>query len=258
MDYTVKKTLIVAQGLERERILAAVSLHSPTRLVILRNTHDLESVKKDVETTLDQVKKDLETTTEGRLPLFPLLAKIEMTAHSCNFFDLCESLEKTSTVIQSELESGAHVVIDISSGVKIVSTAMYLAAVLNGVRASYVIAGKYGSQEGVSEMPSDLSVLPAQYAFSVKGSRILPILPLIFKALPYRRLHRIAALQNGYAKSVGEISDSKDKKDIMQTTRDLRSLMSEGLVEAYGKGYRVSSDGNEVAKIKNPFSASGG
>jgi hypothetical protein len=247
------KTLIVAQGLERERILAAVSLHSPTKLIILRNTEDLETIKADVKATLDKVIGDLSTKSKDGLPLFPLLnANIESEQHSCNFFDLCQSLEKASSLIQSELSRGAHVVVDISSGVKIVSIAMYVAATLNGVRASYVIAGKYGVQD---KEQAERRQLPEMYASSVQGSRLLPILPISFKTIPHKRLKRISDLKGKYFESISEIADSKEKKDLMQAHRELRALQSLRLVETFGKGYKLSSDGIDVAKLFSAISA---
>jgi hypothetical protein len=257
MSNNNEKTLIVAQGLERERILAAVNLHSPTKLIILRNTEDLETIKADVKVTIEKVMVDLSTKSRDGLPLFPLLntngkVNIESEHHSCNFFDLCQSLEKTSSLIQSELNRGAHVVVDISSGVKIISIAMYLAATLNGVRASYVIAGKYGVQ---GKEQAEKRQLPEQYAFSVQGSRLLPILPVNFKPIPHTRLQKISNLKGKYFESISEIADSKERKDLMQAHRELRALQSLRLVETFGRGYKLSTDGLDVAKLHNAISA---
>lgn len=234
-----EKVLIIAQGLERERILAAVSYHSPTKLIILRNTEDVKAVHDKIEIVLKQIKADLSTTSSDGIPLFPLLKDIECGKEKCSFFDLSECITKVDSLIKRERERGATTVVDISSGTKIVATALYIAAALNNVPVTYFIAGRYAEAEG----------LPEQYAYSVRGHRRVLTLPLLIKPIPFDVLEKLDSV-GGYAESAVALTDTKDKKKSISIARYLRTLETMGYVIRLGKGYKITSDGKEVLKLK--------
>jgi hypothetical protein len=235
-----KKTLIVAQGLERERILAAVSYHSPTKLIILRNTEDVKMVQNQIEHVLSQIKADLNTKSQDGIPLFPLLKEIDDTNERCNFFDLFECIAKIDLLIKREREQGATVVIDVSSGNKIVAIALYIAAALNNVPVTYFIAGKYAEAEGLAE----------QYAYSVKGHRNVFTLPLSIKPIHFDILKKINSV-GGYTESAAALSINRNKKESISIARCLRTLEAMGYVVRLGKGYKISLEGREVLKLKD-------
>jgi hypothetical protein len=234
-----EKVLIVAQGLERERILAAVSYHSPTKLIILRNTEDVKVVHEKIESVLGRIKADLSTKSSDGIPLFPLLKDIDDKKEKCNFFDLPECLTNVDLLIKREREQGAIVVIDVSSGTKIVAIALYIAAALNNVLVTYFIAGKYAEAEGLAE----------QYAYSVRGHRRVLTLPLLLKPIHFDILKKLDSL-GGYAESATALSDTKDKKRSISIARLLRTLETMGYVTRLGKGYKISIEGKEILKLR--------
>jgi hypothetical protein len=237
---TPEKVLIVAQGLERERILAAVSYHSPTKLIILRNTEDVKAVHDQIEKVLDQIKSDLSIKSSDGIPLFPLLRDIDDKHERCNFFDLFECMTKIDLLIKQEKEKGATVVADISSGNKIIAIALYLVAAMNNVPVTYFIAGKYAEAEGLAE----------QYAYSVRGQRRVFTLPLLIKPIHFDILEKLDSL-GGYAESAIALTDKKDKKNSISIARRLRTLETMGYAIRLGKGYKISIEGKEVLKLKN-------
>ena len=234
-----EKVLIVAQGVERERILAAVSFHSPTKVIVLRNTNDVEAIQDMVENELKQLKVDLNTKSEDGIPLFPLLKDLKDKNEKCNFFDLCECITKVDSLIKKEKDLGATVVVDISSGPKVVTTALYIAAALNNTAVTYFIAGKYATVKG----------LPEQYDYSIKHHQRVPTLPLIIKSIPFNVLEKLAST-GGYAESAAALAGTKDKKKSISIARHLRTLESMGYVIRSGRGYQISAVGKEILKLE--------
>jgi len=255
LELSSEKTLIIAQGLERERILAATCYHSPTKLIILRNTNDIEALREPIENTLKLVKSDLATKSKDNIPLFPLLKKIYLE-ESCNFFDLAECIAKVDFLIETEAKRGAKVVVDVSSGLKIIGIGMYLAAILNRVPVTYFVAGKYASMSHIAHAAKkyadsavESTLEPEQYAYSVKSCQVIPTFPLVLQDVPVGILKRLDSV-GGYVETITRLLSSKDKAQIVKASRHLRSLEFLGYIGRIGKGYQITNEGKNFLKLE--------
>ena len=136
------RVLIVAQGLEYERILAAISLHHPTKLIILRSKKDVspdlkDRVNKIIEGIVDHIESD-----QGRLT-YPWITQIYHDQHRINFFNLTEAISQIDQIIEMEKQAGNTVTVDLSSGNKIIALALFIACTLQEIPMTYCVAGKY-------------------------------------------------------------------------------------------------------------------
>ena len=142
------RVLIVAQGLEYERILAAISLHHPTKLIILRSQKDVSSdlskrVNKIIEGVVAHIQSEQVRVT------YPWITQIFHTQHRINFFNLTQAISQIDQIIETEKQAGNAVVVDLSSGNKIIALALFIVCTLQEIPMTYCVAGRYapGIQE---------------------------------------------------------------------------------------------------------------
>lgn len=155
------KTLILAQGLELARLLAAVNKHAANRVVVIRNTQELtQKLAAIVQKLLDNFEKEIFSEREGFRP-FPSVTEVDSKTQCTNFFNLPEATSAVYSIVMNETKAGNDVVVDVSSGTKIMSIAMFLAAQLCGVPVSYCIAGKYTVEDTVLESPQRAQIAAA-------------------------------------------------------------------------------------------------
>lgn len=237
------KTLIVAQGLERERILAAISLHSPNKLVILRSKKDVtKELEKFIDKHIETLKKLLFPPKE-RMKFFPFLLEIDDTTR-VDFFDLTSAIAEINAKIKDELSRGNEVSVDISSGNKIIIIALFIVAQMYGLKVTYCSAGKYASmrEESIEE------VEPDQIAFSVRERYEVPRIPLKLERIPVEVLVKLKEM-GGKVDSIKTLAEKLNpgmkigKSEIIETSRKLEAL------EAYGYVVKRRRDRSVVVEI---------
>ncbi len=245
----MKKTLIVAQGLEYERILAAIHASSASRLIFLRS-------KKDVTSELtEDVERNLSTLTNRLFPsertrLYALLKREDFdTTRKVNFFDLAAAIVEIDQIIKTEKSAGYEVVVDISTGNKIVAVALYLAGQFNRVPVTYCSARYYSVQKKRGE-----DFEQDQIAFSAAESYVLPLLPLKLDHLHFNVLKEIA--RKGEINSITDLvslfegEKRVDKSDLMKYSRIADELVDYGYIQRKRSGrvieLRVTDAGRAV------------
>lgn len=235
------KTLIVAQGLERERIVAAISVHSPDKLVILRSKKDVtpeltESVNKHIKILREEL-----FPSDKKIKPFPFLLEID-EGTKVDFFDLPLAITEINARVKEELSRGNEVSIDISSGNKIVAIALFLVAQINGLRVTYCSAGKYASMCNDS---SKETIIPEQIAFSVRERFEIPLIPLKFETIPTEILKKLNEI-NGRVQSIRELAEqiypSREigKREIIEISRKLEILESYDYITSKRKGRNMN------------------
>ncbi len=258
----MRKTLIVAQGLEYERILAAIHATSASRLVVLRSKRDVNQ-----ELTVD-VEKNLRTLSNRLFPsqgprLYPFLRTEDfVTTNRVNFFDLPAAIVEIDQIIRSEKAARYEVTIDISTGNKIVAVALYLAAQFNKVPVTYCSAGKYSVQrrkEQADNFEQD------QIAFSAEKSYELPMLPLKLDPLHFDVLEKVA--KKGEVASITDLVTLVEgtmevgKSDLMRFSRIAEELIDYGYMTRRRSGrvveVRITDAGKAVYPLGRLFTTVG-
>lgn len=252
------KTLIVAQGLERERILAAISLHSPDRLVILRSKRDVtKELDEFIDKHIEALKKEL-FPPEDKVRYFPFLLEVDDTTR-VDFFDLTSTIAEVDAKIKDELSQGNEVSVDISSGNKIVIIALFIVAQVHGLRVTYCSAGKYASMR---EKKVEEAAPPEQIAFSVRERFEIPRIPLELEKIPVEVLIGLVEM-GGKAESIKKLAEKlkPDKKigkqEIIETSRKLELLEEYGYVVKKRRGRNVvveiTDKGEKVIALRPIF-----
>jgi len=251
------RVLIAAQGLERDRILAAISVHSPNRVIILRSKKDVKTeLTSEVERHIQALLKEIFPT--DRPSPYPFVTKdgVETKEHTVDFFNLSSALAEISSIIDSERRKGNSVSIDISSGNKIVAVALFLAAQLHRVPVTYCAAGWYSTmtkEHPKLSRPTD----PEQIAFSAEKSFSLPRLPIKLETLPFDLLEKLSSIKQ--VSSVTELvqlftgEKRPSKSQIVFFSRKLDILLNYGYVEKRRWGrptvIRITDEGEKVVDL---------
>ena len=256
------RVLIVAQGLEFERILAAISLHHPTKLIILRSLEDVSAelrdrVNKIIEGIVDHIRSD-----QGRLT-YPWVTDIQFDKHYINFFNISEALAQIDQIIDEEKQDNNTVTVDLSSGNKIAALALYISSMLHGIQATYCVAGKYAPSIQSEELDSQEFSTPRarSLAFSVTRHELLPGLPLEISKVPFRTLQTIIE-QGGELSSIKALTEllkgpgtSIEQSDIVKVSRQVETLEGFGYVHRQRIGrkvsVRVTDKGFSVVELAN-------
>lgn len=236
------RTLIVAQGLEKARIIAAVSIHAPNKIIVLRNTNEItEKLKKQINDQMEALKKQILGTKSGIKP-FPFVTTVDVASHALDFFDVTGSLLVLEKLIASEKKQGNQVFLDVSSGNKTIAIAMFLAAQTAGLGVTYCKASSY--LDSTEQIVRD-----------VKEPIHIPALPLSLQKLDYAVLRKLSEL--GSITSISDLLrllDKKtDKSSIMSMARTLDELKEYGYVSVRRVGKRkeinITAQGKQVAGV---------
>jgi hypothetical protein len=221
------KTLIVAQGLEIERILAAIYKHSPNKVIILRSEKDVSNRLTEIIERMIQRLKHQIFSKGVDFPIYPGLTEIDAETHRIDFFDLAEAFADINAIIQEEKKRGNEVVLDISSGNKIVAIAMFLAGQVNSLIITYCVASAYSAEIIGSMLPKEKPVTYQQIASSSDKSLKIPPLPLRLKQVNLDLLNVLEAM-GGKANSVTDLikhwknKEVPSKAELVSTTRELQ------------------------------------
>ncbi len=201
-------TLFIAQGLEEDRILAAIFHHLPTKVVIIRNRSDVsDKLTKEVERIISRVKKEAR-----RLPSSPTWEEIWV-----DFFSPIEAL----IIIHSAMSKEEDVRVDISSGNKVVSTVMYVLASDLGADVTYSTASEYGKTPTYGRLVA-LPRLPLDLGIDLEFLSILT---------SRRRWESLSELAEAFL-------GRSDKASVISVSRKLEPISELGLVRVRRKGKR--------------------
>lgn len=133
--------LLIPQGLERDRIIGAITHLQPEKVFIVRNkkkSSEMSAVEIAVEEILKDLKKKLVED-----PIIPIDEDmIDITSFEVNFFDLLDAYLDFRAIF-ARLGDDAEFIVDISSGTRIVSCALFLAALEMGASIYYVSPRSY-------------------------------------------------------------------------------------------------------------------
>ena len=137
--------LLVPQGLERDRIIGAITHLQPEKVYIIRNKKK-SSEMSAVEITIDGLLTDLKKKLVED-PIIPVDEEmIDITSFEVNFFDLLDAYLDFRAIL-SKLGPDAEYLVDISSGTRIVSCALFLAGLESGASIYYVSPRSYFTPE---------------------------------------------------------------------------------------------------------------
>lgn len=133
--------LLIPQGLERDRIIGAITHLQPEKVFIVRNkkkSSEMSAVEIAVEEILTELKQKLVDD-----PIIPIDEDmIDITSFEVNFFDLLDAYLDFRAIF-AKLGPDAEFMVDISSGTRIVSCALFLAALEIGAAIYYVSPRSY-------------------------------------------------------------------------------------------------------------------
>ena|GEM_PF-2693026 len=246
------KTLLVAQGLERARIHAAISIHAPNKVIVLRNNNDVnERVAKDVEEHMQLLKEELLDSKNGFKP-YPFVFEVDISTHNTDFFDMTQALVDINRLLKEEDSAGNEVAIDISTGSKTISMALFLAGQLSKIKTTYCKAAHY-TLDKTKHTPSGSSL--TEIVSSAKEPVKVPNFPIYLADLPYEILVHL-----GKTKKVESISHllrllgrNTDKSNIISLSRKLDLMDEHGYVTISRKGkykeIKITELGKQIAKL---------
>jgi len=242
------RTLIVAQGLEYERILAAVNIHSPNKVIMLRSKKDVTpELSQQIEKHISRVKEYIFSERNG-LRLFPFIREVDADSHHIDFFDIPSAMAEIVSIIKNEIAQKNQVSVDISSGNKVVAIALFLASQLLDIPITYCTAGKYASMNNTYDSLK-------QIAFSVQKSLNLQKLPLSLMPVSWDILKRLSQVDE-----IGSMSEllllmkrEKNKSNLITISRQLELLSNLGYIsqafKGRGKRVRITDSGKSVINL---------
>ncbi|MBN3037380.1 MAG: hypothetical protein JW834_02950 [Candidatus Diapherotrites archaeon] len=234
------RTLIVAQGLETNRTLAAVSINAPNKVIIIRNTNEVsKKLERDVEKHVQRIKQAL-TKKSGFNP-YPFV--FEVTEIHVDFFDVPAAFAAISKTIFGEKANGHEVFADISSGNKTVATALFLACQVNHAPVTYCKAAEY------------LNAGDQEIAAIAKEPVFIPPLPIQLEELDWESLSKIS--DSGSVESLSQLLKSLNrettKSELLSISRKIDRLAEFGYVEYKRRGKKkevsITPSGRSVARL---------
>lgn len=239
------RTLIVAQGLERRRILAAISIHAPNKVIVLRNTNDVTSrVREDVQVHMGLLKGEL-SPKRGFKP-YPFVFKVDIENYKTDFFDIVRAFSDINKLIDEEKRKKNEVVIDLSTGNKTITMALFLAAQTNKLKSTYCKAGKYFSKTQAKGKQTK----PAEIAHSAKEPVEVPQFPLYLEDLPYNLLAKLVDLKkvSSISELLKEMGQKPVKSNILSLSRKLDILAEHNYIKLSRLGKRKEIEITELGK----------
>ncbi len=137
--------LLVPQGLERDRIIGAITHLQPDKVFVIRNkkkSSEMSAVEITIEELLTELRRKL-----AEDPIIPVDEEmIDISTFKVNFFDLLDAYLDFRAIL-AKLGPDSEFLVDISSGTRIVSCALFLAALEIGASIYYVSPRSYFTPE---------------------------------------------------------------------------------------------------------------
>ncbi len=173
--------LLVPQGLERDRIIGAITHLQPEKVFIVRNkkkSSEMSAVEITIEELLTDLKKKLVED-----PIIPVDEDmIDISTFEVNFFDLLDAYLDFRAIF-ARLGPEAEYLVDISSGTRIVSCALFLAALERGASIYYVSPRSYFTPEVARRKLESLKKELSAYAGSKSPQSLERMKEIIEKGL---------------------------------------------------------------------------
>ena len=130
---TGKTTQIVLVGWDYERVLAGIRSFPLDKLILLPTPQEEREIKirGSGKTSLDYAKRIEQAVSE--------VMRVEIELHPIPAHDFEEAFKTIVSLVGQEQSGGSEVILNVSSGTKIMSAAAICAAFIHGVRTCYTI-----------------------------------------------------------------------------------------------------------------------
>jgi CRISPR locus-related DNA-binding protein len=208
---TQKTTQIILVGWDYERILAGIRSFPIDKLILLPTPREEREtrIRGTGKTSMDYAEKIKEAVTE--------VMNIPVETHPIPARDFEAAFKTTVSLIEKEQEQGSEVVLNVSSGTKIMSAAAISAAFMHGVKTCYTI--------------------PETEFYEAQGAKETILLPMLVGFNPLQTLSDSAKqILKTLRHMEGKAETMKALAEMLGWTREETSKLSYHLsrLEAYG------------------------
>ena len=208
---TQKTTQIVLVGWDYERILAGIRSFPIDKLILLPTPREEREtrIRGEGKTSMDYAEKIKKALT--------MVMNIPVETHSIPARDFEQVFRTTVSLIEKEQEQGSEVILNVSSGTKIMSAAAISAAFMHGVKTCYTI--------------------PETEFYEAQGAKETILLPMLVGFNPLQTLSDSAKqILNSLKRMDGKAETMKALIKALGWTREETSKLSYHLsrLEAYG------------------------
>lgn len=243
----VKKLLVMCAGLECDAMISAIKRTLPTRIIIIHlKKHAHESIGKQVDDAIKKVRD--ESSKIARTLGIDEKQYIEDLAIA-SIDSIPETFATVYNILRKFQKDGWDIIVDITSGPRVVAIPLYIASSLLGIEVTYTVPLK----KYIGKLREDEDLGLAYWI-------ILDPLPLNLTKANYAVLD--ALLKMGGKASLTEIvrklqgknkGEKVEKKELMATLRDIRTLMAYGYIrecvssKTSRKEYELTPQGKKMA-----------
>ncbi len=208
---TGKTTQIVLVGWDYERVLAGIRSFPLDKLILLPTPQEEREIKirGSGKTSLDYAKRLEQTISE--------VMRVEIELHPIPAHDFEEAFKTIVSLVRQEQSGGSEVILNVSSGTKIMSAAAICAAFIHGIRTCYTI--------------------PETEIYEAQGVKDTITLPMLVGFKPLQTLSESAVLVLNTLKRIGGRTETmKVLANRLGWSRDELGKLSYHLskLEAYG------------------------
>ncbi len=262
-----QRTLLIAHGLEMDRLLAGLYLHSPSRMVIVRSRGDAsEGLTAQVDKVISEFRALL--SSDFGQKVYPFLDPAQIIEHRVDFFSVPAAFAGISELVQDEIRAGREVQIDVSSGNKIAAIALFLAGQRYNLYTTYSTPWGYDvgklptDSRGISERWEDVQ---AVVAHSIRDYVVIPRLPIRIEEVDYRTLAMICdagpegTSLTALAKKLSENPHEATigKADLVRISRVCDALEEWGYIDRFRRGREVrlvaTASGRDVLPMHQAY-----
>jgi len=244
-----QRTLLIAHGLEMNRLLAALYLHAPSRMVIVRSHEDAsEELTEQVDQVVSEFR-DFLGSDLGR-KIYPFLDPEQIVERRVDFFSVPRAFAEISEIVKDELRERREVHIDVSSGNKIAAISLFLVGQQFNLFTTYSTPWGYkvdnlpGNARSISERLEDVQAVVAHL---IRDYIVIPRLPLRIEAIDFEALGEIneagpeGISLTGLAQrlSGADRSPRPSKADLVRLSRVCDSLVEWGYIDRFRRGREV-------------------
>ena len=208
---TSKTTQIVLVGWDYERVLAGIRSFPLDKLILLPTPKEEREIRirGDGGTSLDYA---------GRIEaVVSQVMRVKVQLHPIPAHNFEEDFKTVASLIENEQREGSEVIVNVSSGTKIMSAAAISAAFMHGVKTCYTI--------------------PEMETYEARGVKETIVLPTLVGFKPLRTLSESAKQILNTLRSMGGRTETmKDLAGMLGWSRDEIGKLSYHLsrLEGYG------------------------
>lgn len=246
-----RKVLLLAQGKEFGRYLAAIQYHLPNMVIILRNSNKkYEDIEAKNDVLINDLKAVFYSNKEQRKPELAnwwIPDEINTDDYNIDYFDMITTISTVDKLIKELKLNGDIVSIDISVGNKISSIALFFGGQYHSCLITYHGAGKIGEvfEGNIGNQPGQIVALASNAQALLRQGFVIPQIPFDAK-LPYKVLSVIAAASRTInsltelfflSNPQEKIENNKiSKAELMSMSRKVNKLKEFGLVNKTRRG----------------------